>query len=63
MKNESTLDRVISVVVGIALLYLVAVGPKTMWALVGLVPLLTGILGFFPLYKILGLSTCPLKFS
>ncbi len=59
--NEGIADRVIRVVLGIALICIIFVGPKTMWGLVGLVPLLTGILGFCPLYKIVGLRTCPLK--
>jgi len=57
--NESSLDRLVRVVVGIVLLSLTVVGPKTMWGLFGLVPLLTGILGFCPLYRLLGRSTCP----
>jgi len=63
MKNEGTLDRILRVVVGLAVLSLYVIGPQTLWGLVGLVPLLTGLLGFCPLYKILGLSTCPLKKS
>jgi len=59
MTNEGTLDRAIRVVIGIALLSLTVLGPKSMWGLVGLVPLATGILGFCPAYKILGISTCP----
>lgn len=61
MKNEGVLDRVIRVVVGLALLSLLVVGPKTLWGLMGLVPLLTGLVGFCPIYKVFGLSTCPLK--
>ncbi len=59
--NEGTIDRVIRIVVGAALLALTFLGPKTLWGLVGLVPLITGIAGTCPLYSILGLSTCPLK--
>lgn len=58
--NEGKVDRVIRVLVGVGLLSLVFVGPQTAWGWVGLVPLLTGLLGFCPLYKIFGLSTCPL---
>jgi hypothetical protein len=61
MKNEGTVDRVLRVIVGIVLLSLVVIGPQTLWGLVGLVPLLTGLLGFCPIYKLLGLNTCPLK--
>jgi hypothetical protein len=57
-RNEGRADRTIRVVVGIALLSLLFVGPQTPWALIGLVPLLTGIIGFCPLYRIFGMNTC-----
>lgn len=59
--NEGTLDRTIRIVVGIALLSLTFVGPRTMLGLVGIVPLLTGIVGFCPLYALVGIRTCPLQ--
>jgi hypothetical protein len=58
--NEGKVDRIFRVVAGLVLLSLVFVGPETMWGLVGLVPLATGLIGFCPLYKVFGLSTCPL---
>lgn len=57
-QNEGTIDRVARVVLGLALLSLLFVGPRTMWGLVGLIPLLTGLIGFCPLYRIVGISTC-----
>ncbi len=62
-RNEGNLDRALRIILGLALLSLIFVGPKTLWGLVGLVPLLTGLLGHCPLYKIVGLNTCPLKKS
>jgi hypothetical protein len=59
--NEGKVDRILRVVIGLVLLSLVVVGPQTLWGLVGLVPLLTGLVGFCPLYQVLGLNTCPLK--
>ena len=56
--NEGGLDRVIRVVVGLAILSLVFVGPHTPWGYLGLVPLATGIVGFCPAYALLGLNTC-----
>jgi len=56
--NESSIDRALRVVLGIVVLSLVIVGPKTMWGLLGLVPLATGLVGFCPLYRLLGISTC-----
>jgi hypothetical protein len=59
MINEGTLDRVARVVVGLAVLSLTVVGPHTWWGLVGAIPLLTGLVGFCPLYAVLGIRTCP----
>jgi hypothetical protein len=58
-RNENTLDRGIRVVLGLALLSLTVVGPATLWGLVGLVPLITGLIGRCPLYALFGISTCP----
>lgn len=55
--NEGGLDRLLRVLVGIAILTLVFVGPQTPWAWLGLVPLLTGVVGFCPLYALLRLNT------
>lgn len=59
--NEGKYDRVARVVAGVGLLSLVFVGPQTLWGLVGAVPLLTGLVGFCPLYKVFGFDTCPLS--
>lgn len=59
MTNENAVDRTIRVILGLALLSLTIAGPKSLWGLVGLVPLATGLVGFCPLYRIVGVSTCP----
>ncbi len=61
LRNEGNLDRALRIIVGLVLLTLVFVGPQTYWGLVGIVPLATGLMGFCPLYRILGLNTCPMK--
>lgn len=58
--NEGTIDRVLRVLLGIALLSLVFFGPKTLWGLIGVIPILTGLAGFCPLYALLGIRTCPM---
>jgi hypothetical protein len=58
--NEGALDRSIRIVVGLALLSLTVVGPQTLLGLFGLVPLLTGIVGFCPLYRVFEIRTCAL---
>ena len=60
-KNEGTVDRALRVVVGLAVLSLAFVGPETAWGWVGLVPLMTGLVGFCPLYSILGINTCSIR--
>lgn len=59
--NEGTFDRVLRVVAGAGILSLYFVGPQTPWALVGAVPLLTGLVGYCPAYSLLGLNTCTRK--
>ncbi|MFT6097657.1 MAG: hypothetical protein ACJAYF_000190 [Arenicella sp.] len=61
--NQGTTDRTIRVVFGLAILSLTIVGPQSLWGLIGLVPLLRGILGVCPVYKISGINTCPAKTS
>ena len=61
--NEGTADRVIRVFLGVGLLSLVFWGPQTAWGFLGLIPLLTGIAGYCPLYSIFGFDTCPLSMT
>jgi len=57
--NEAGWDRSLRVVVGLMLVALTVVGPQSLWGLAGVVLVATGIWGFCPLYRIFGLSTCP----
>ena len=59
--NEHPIERGVRVVVGLGLTALAFVGPETPWGLLGVVPLLTGLIGSCPLYTALGFSTCPVK--
>lgn len=56
--NEGMADRVFRVILGIVLVSLVFVGPKTPWGWIGLVPIVTGLLGSCPLYTVFGWRTC-----
>lgn len=58
-RNEHKVERVVRIALGLALLSLVFVGPQTMWGFVGVVPLVTGLIGSCPLYSVFGFSTCP----
>lgn len=57
MRNVGGLDKPLRIIVGIVLLSQVFVGLHTPWGWVGLVPLLTGLVGFCPLYSLLGINT------
>ena len=59
--NVGTVDRFVRILFGLVLLSLVFVGPKTPWGWIGILPVLTGLISFCPLYRLLGLSTCPAK--
>ena len=56
--NEGGLDRVLRVIAGLGIISLAFVGPQTPWAWLGLVPLLTGLVGFCPAYALFGIRTC-----
>ena len=57
-RNEGTIDRTLRIVLGLALLALTVIGPRTPYGLIGLIPLATGMLGSCPLYRLFGVSTC-----
>lgn len=59
--NVGTLDRILRVVLGIALIALTLAGTIGAWGWIGVVPLLTAALSTCPAYTLLGLSTCPIK--
>ncbi len=52
-----TLDRAIRIIVGLVILSLAFTGSSP-WGYLGLLPLVTGILGWCPPYQLLGISTC-----
>lgn len=58
ISNVGTWDRNLRILFGLGLLALVVVGPQTPWGLVGLVPLVTGLARFCPVYGVAGVSTC-----
>jgi hypothetical protein len=61
IKNVGGLDRTIRITMGLALIAAAATGTIGLWGWVGVVPLLTGSLGWCPPYTLLGLNTCSVK--
>lgn len=60
-KNVGGIDRILRIVVGLVLIGLAATGTVGMWGWLGIVPLVTGALGWCPPYSILGFNTCSVK--
>jgi hypothetical protein len=59
--NEHTIDRALRIIVGLVLIGLAATGTVGAWGWIGVIPLVTGMVGFCPAYAIFGMSTCPMK--
>lgn len=59
--NVGGIDRVLRIVIGLALIALTLTGAIGAWGWIGLVPLATAAMGFYPLYTVLGFSSCPVK--
>jgi len=60
-KNEHPVERAVRVVVGLGLVAAAATGALGWWAYIGVIPVITGLVGSCPLYTLLGISTCPVK--
>ena len=59
--NVGGIDRILRIVAGLVLIALAATGTVGMWGWIGVVPLLTGLIGWCPAYPLLGMNTCPMK--
>ena len=59
--NVGGADRILRIVIGLVLIALAATGTVGWWGWLGVIPLLTGIVRFCPLYSLAGINTCPAK--
>ena len=59
--NVGSLDRIVRVVGGVALIALAATGTVGAWGYIGVVPLLTAAIGWCPAYLPFGINTCKTK--
>ena len=59
--NVGGADRVIRIVLGLALIGLTLTGNIGVWGWIGIVPLATGAIGWCPPYAMLGFNTCAMK--
>lgn len=60
-KNIHPIERILRVILGLSLMSMVFIGPKNLWFLFGIIPVLTGLIGWCPPYAVLGINTCKLK--
>ena len=59
--NVGGIDRILRIIVGLALIGATLAGMIGVWGWIGVVPLLTGIFKFCPAYTLLGMNTCPME--
>ena len=59
--NVGGIDKILRIVVGAGLIGATVAGLLPVWGYIGIVPLATGLMGWCPMYPLLGLSTCPMK--
>jgi hypothetical protein len=57
-QNVGGIDRWLRIVIGLFGVSLIFWGPKSLWGLFGLIPLMTGLIGYCGLYPVMGLNTC-----
>lgn len=60
-QNVGGIDRILRIIVGLALIGLAATGTVGLWGYIGAVPLVTGLIGWCPAYLPLGIKTCRSK--
>lgn len=56
-RNVGTIDRTLRILIGLGAILYALTGGST-WGYLGVVPLLTGLIGWCPPYGLLGISTC-----
>lgn len=59
--NVGRVDRILRIVLGLALTLMVMTGQIGAWGWFGLILLVTGLMRFCPLYTLLGVNTQPPK--
>lgn len=59
--NVGGIDKGLRIVAGLVLIALAATGTVGVWGWIGIVPLLTGLFNFCPLYSLLGIKTCKIS--
>ncbi len=59
--NIGGIDRIARIAAGLALIGMTLVGVIGLWGWIGVVPLLTGVCKFCPVYAVFGIRSCPME--
>lgn len=59
--NVGGIDKILRIVAGLVLIVLAVMGIGAPWTYIGVVPLVTGLMGWCPAYTLLGMNTCPMS--
>lgn len=59
--NVGSIDKILRIAAGVILIILAIMGIGTPWTWIGIVPLVTGLMGWCPAYTLIGVNTCPIK--
>ena len=60
-KNVGGMDQMLRIGAGVVLIALALFGVVGWWGWIGVVPLVTGLVGWCPIYPLLGMNTCPMR--
>lgn len=60
-KNVGNIDKILRIVAGVVLIGLTLADVIGVWGWIGVVPLVTGLMGWCPAYSLLGIQTCPMS--
>ncbi|MCA9965690.1 MAG: DUF2892 domain-containing protein [Anaerolineales bacterium] len=58
--NVGQTDRIVRILLGVVFIAL-GLYFGSWWGAIGLIPLVTGLVNWCPLYTLFGISTCPVK--
>ncbi|MBS0253901.1 MAG: DUF2892 domain-containing protein [Proteobacteria bacterium] len=57
-RNEGSIDRLLRFIAGLLLVGAALKGMYTPWTWIGVVPLVTALIGWCPAYSLVGINTC-----
>ncbi|WP_432694950.1 YgaP family membrane protein [Marinobacterium sp. YM272] len=55
--NVGGIDRILRILIGVALIAATLTGALPVWGWIGIIPLATGLFSFCPLYSLIGVCT------